>query len=632
MPSIRVTFTMPKLASLPVNRFPCGSFTACLHQFLRAACLLALASSVQAEPTRVSDFALLDHEGTYHRLSYYGDQQAVVIVVQANGNSNLQAQAAKIREWQQTWEEQSVQFFMLNQEADRERAAVAAEAKMQGYELPVLLDETQLVAEGLELVGVGETLIIDPQRMTLVYRGLLGSGSDEQFEAVLSALVAGESLEVPDQNTPGTAGLQLAQTDRLSYPSRDRHNGQEISYTQDIVPILEKNCVSCHHDGGIGPWAMNSHAMVRGFGPMIREVITTRRMPPGQIDTHVGRPIANAAGLTVSEQQTLVHWINAGSPIDGDVDPLTELAFEDGKFSLGEPDLVYKVAAQEIPATGTVDYRYVPVQLNLDRDVWIKGMEFVPGDNQALHHVIAYLQSPADRRERGQRSAAARGESVGGFAPGRQADSFGEEGGRLIPKGSSLLLQMHYTTYGKATVDETEFGIYLHETPPRYVMSEAIAGQRRFMVPPHAKEYKLEGEFLLERDAYLYAMMPHMHYRGKYMNYTAVYPDGSEEMLLSVPKYDFNWQFNYKLEEPVFLPAGTRLMARGAMDNSDRNPGNPDPDKPVHFGLQTMHEMFFGFTTLRYVGPADDVAGDVPGEVSTSAGGSGPPSQDTATD
>ena len=626
---------MPKLAHLPVYRFSTGLFTTRLHPFALAACLLALATLAQADPTRVSDFALLDHEGTYHRLSYYGDQQAVVIVVQANGNKKLQAQAAMIRGWQQNWADQGVQFFMLNQEANRDRAAVAADAKAQGYELPVLLDETQLVAEGLSLEAVGETLIIDPQRMTLAYRGMLGAAADEQFESVLTALVAGNPVAGQDpvaSARTALTGVEVPAADKLSYPSRDLHTGQAISYTRDIVPILENNCVSCHHEGGIGPWAMNSHAMVQGFSQMIREVITTRRMPPGQIDTHVGRPIENAAGLSIAEQQTLVHWINAGSPIDGEGDPLTELEFEDAKFSLGEPDLVYKVAAQEIPATGTVDYRYVPVQLNLDRDVWIKSMEFVPGDNQALHHVIAYLQSPADRRDRSQRSAAARGESVGGFAPGRQADSFGEDGGRLIPKGSSLLLQMHYTTYGKATVDETEFGIYLHEAPPRFVMTEAIAAQRRFMVPPYAKEHKLEGEFLLERDAYLYAMMPHMHYRGKYMNYTAVYPDGSEEMLLSVPKYDFNWQFNYKLREPVFLPAGTRLLARGAMDNSDRNPGNPDPSKPVHFGLQTMHEMFFGFTTLRYVGPAGDVKDDVSGEVSTSTLENHQLSQDAASD
>jgi hypothetical protein len=161
---------------------------------------------------------------------------------------------------------------------------------------------------------------------------------------------------------------------------------------------------------------------------------------------------------------------------------------------------------------------------------------------------------------------------------------------------------MHYTTSGRETVDATQIGLFLHDAPPTYVMSGGVAGQRRFIIPPGAKEHKLRGEQVIEKDAYLYQMTPHMHFRGKYMSYTAEYPDGSTELLLSVPKYDFNWQFSYRLDEPLFLPAGSKLIAEGAMDNSDRNLGNPDPTRPVFFGLQTMHEMFFGFTTLRYEG------------------------------
>ena len=348
---------------------------------------------------------------------------------------------------------------------------------------------------------------------------------------------------------------------------------------------------------------------------MIREVVMTRRMPPGQIDTHVGKPILNAAGLTVAQRQKLIHWIDAGAPLDGDVDPLARLTFDDPEFQLGEPDLVYTVPPQTVPATGVIDYRYIPVPLNLDRDVWIRAIEFVPGDRAVLHHVIAYLSSPADRRTRGGATGVARGESIGGFAPGRQPDEFGADAGRLIPKGSTLLLQMHYTTTGKETVDATRVGLYIHREPPKHVMAGGVAGERRFMVPPHAKEHRLEGEQLIERDAYLYAMTPHMHYRGKYMSYTAIYPDGQSELLLSVPRYDFNWQFSYQLQDPLFLPAGTRLVARGAMDNSARNPGNPDPTQPVYFGLQTRHEMYFGFTTLRYVGDTpQSLAGQTGGD------------------
>jgi hypothetical protein len=347
---------------------------------------------------------------------------------------------------------------------------------------------------------------------------------------------------------------------------------------------------------------MSSHAMVMGWSPMMKEVVMTKRMPPGQIDPHVGMPIKDVAGLTIEEKQKLIQWIDQGSPRGEGPDLLTALEFEDPEFSLGEPDIVLDVTPQAIPATGVIDYRYVPVELNLDKDVWVSGIEFLPGDRQVLHHVITYLQSPADKTEDDGRNNDGTGLGIGGFAPGRQPDAFQDNSGRLIPAGSNLLLQMHYTTSGRETVDATRIGIFLHDEPPKYVMSGGVAGQRRFMIPPGAKEHRLRGEELIERDAYLYEMMPHMHFRGKYMSYAAQFPDGTSKTLLSVPKYDFNWQFKYELDEPLFLPAGTKLIAQGAMDNSDRNPGNPDPTRPVFFGLQTMHEMFFGFTTIRYVG------------------------------
>ncbi|MDH3640621.1 MAG: redoxin domain-containing protein [Gammaproteobacteria bacterium] len=568
-----------------------------------------LSCSAAAESAPVGDFALLDHNGKFHQLRYYGDHKALVLVVQGNGGAAVQSAATRLNALRAEFEGQGVIFFMLNPVASDSRQSIAEEAKAFAYDVPVLVDQTQLVAESLQVERIGEVLIIDPQRMTLVARGSIEAAGSAHLEDALQNILS---------DKPVTSDGPAATGSRVTYAIRERHREKQVSYTQDIVPILKDNCVACHHDGGIGPWSMSSHAMLRGWSAMMREVVMNRRMPPGQIDLHLSKEIEPVAGLSPYEMQQLIHWIDAGAPIDGEVDPLTALTFVNPRFSLGEPDMVFKVAAQSIPATGVIDYRYVPVKLNLDRDVWVRAMEFVPGDRAVLHHVIAYVSSPADKTVRGRQTGAARGESVGGFAPGRQPDSFRDNSGRLIRKGSNLLLQMHYTTSGKATVDETEVGIFLHDKPPTYVMSGGVAGQRRFLVPPHEKEYKLEGEQLIERDAYLYQMTPHMHFRGKYMSYTAEYPDGSSELLLSVPKYDFNWQFSYPLKEPVFLPAGSRLVARGAMDNSDRNAGNPDPSKPVHFGLQTMHEMFFGFTTLRYVGetpesvlssnPSDEVA------------------------
>ena len=537
--------------------------------------LLGSPSVTWGTTATVGDFALLDSQGKFHQLSYYGDHRAVVVYVHRNDSAEVQQDLAALSDMVAD----DVMVLMLN--ADNERDAISADAKKLGTDIPILFDEGKFVAQALGAERVGEVLVIDPATMQLKYRGALSGAA---------TAVAGEQVAAVAAAGPA-----------LNYAA-----AQPVSYNQDIVPILEQNCVSCHHEGGIAPWAMNSHAMVRGFSPMMKEVVLTRRMPPGQIDEHVSKPILETAGLTLSDKAKLIQWIDAGAPMDSEEDPLSKLVVAKEKFTMGEPDLVFTVPAQSIPATGIIDYRYVPVELNLDKDVWVSAMEFVPGDKEVLHHVIAYVSSPADKSVRGRATGAAQGESVGGFAPGRPGEQFRDNSGRLIRKGSNLLLQMHYTTSGRETTDETQIGIFLHDKPPAYVMSGGVAGQRRFLVPPGAKEHELTGEELIERDAYLYAMMPHMHYRGKRMSYTAIYPDGSSEMLLSVPKYDFNWQFSYELEEPVFLPAGTRLVANGAMDNSARNPSNPDPTKPVHFGLQTKHEMFFGFTTIRYVGDTPD--------------------------
>ena len=552
----------------------------------------------------VGDFALLDHQGKHHQLSWYGDQKAIVIVIQGNGDAIVRAAAPALNELRDEYESQGVAFFMLNPRLQDGRESIANEAEEFGYDFPILVDETQLVAESLGVERTAESFLIDPTTMTVVFRGSIDDANNRQLRNALTAVLSGQAVA---DGSPATLGSPV------SFASRQQHQVEELSYTRDIVPILQDNCVSCHHDGGIGPWSMSSHGMIQGWSKMMREVVMTRRMPPGQIDPHVGKPIQEMAGLTVEEQQQLIHWIDAGAANDGTEDPLIAMTFDHPRYSLGEPDMILKVPAQSIPATGVIDYRYIPVALNLDRDIWVRAMETVPGDKQVLHHVIAYLSSPADRSVRGRQTGSARGESIGGFAPGRQPDVFRDNSGRLVPKGSNLLLQMHYTTSGKATVDETEIGLFIYDEPPTYVMAGGVAGQRRFLIPANAKEYKLEGEQLIERDAWLYAMMPHMHFRGKYMSYTAVYPDGSSEILLSVPRYEFNWQFSYQLEEPLFLPAGTRLVAKGAMDNSDRNPANPDPSKPVHFGLQTKHEMFFGFITLRYEGDTpESLSGNEP--------------------
>ena len=477
--------------------------------------VLALFFSL-ATPTlaneRIGDFALLDDQGKFHQLSYYGDYPAVAVLVSGLSSKADQEQLSAFAAVAKAHADEVV-FWVLNPNPSTDRGAARTVLDDLQVDLPVLMDESQLVAKNLSAKAYGEVFVLNPQTATLMHRT-----NTADLTQVLMTMTDGLTQ----------ASTQLASTtvtgEGIQYASVG-----SVSYNDDIVPILERNCVSCHHDGAIAPWSMSSHAMVMGWSPMMKEVVMTKRMPPGQIDPHVGMPIKDVAGLTIEEKQKLIQWIDQGSPRGEGPDLLTALEFEDPEFSLGEPDIVLDVTPQAIPATGVIDYRYVPVELNLDKDVWVSGIEFLPGDRQVLHHVITYLQSPADKTEDDGRNNDGTGLGIGGFAPGRQPDAFQDNSGRLIPAGSNLLLQMHYTTSGRETVDATRIGIFLHDEPPKYVMSGGVAGQRRFMIPPGAKEHRLRGEELIERDAYLYEMMPHMHFRGKYMSYAAQFPDGTSK-------------------------------------------------------------------------------------------------------
>ena len=284
-----------------------------------------------APTNSVADFALLDHVGKFHRLSYYGDQRAIVVLVQANNDAIARQSATDLEMLSTDFAQRDVMFFMLNPSTADDRHSIAAEATSQGYTLPILVDESQLVAESLGVSRVGEVLVIDPAAMQVVYQGRVGDAGNDVRTALETLLGGGQ----PSAGRPADKGIAI------EYASSAGRTAETISYRDDIVPILTENCVSCHHDGGIGPWSMSSHAMVKGWSKMMREVVMTRRMPPGQIDHHVGKPIADMAGLTTAEQQLLIHWIDAGAPADtADEDPLAKLTFTEQHFTLGEPDII----------------------------------------------------------------------------------------------------------------------------------------------------------------------------------------------------------------------------------------------------------------------------------------------------
>lgn len=610
---------------------------------LTAICALIASSPVFAGE-RVGDFSLIDHQGAFHHMAWYDDQEAIVLLPQANGATDSEALAA-LQDLRSRYEVQGVEFMLINPGLDTSRDAVRAEAEQAGIDLPILMDDTQLVADMLGLTRLDEAVAYDPATFEVLYRGEAGPALAEVLDQVLDQVLDGQSIELTAAATDGAA---------ISYGSLQSHG--ELSYEHDIAPIIAENCAECHRQGGIAPFAMDSKLAVQGWSPMIREVVLTRRMPPGQIDTKVSYKMRNQMNLNDDEMQKLISWIDAGANTESATDPLAELVWPDTKWTLaevlGEPDLVIEVPPQSVPATGVVDYLNIPIDLGLTEDRWVRASEVSPGAPDVLHHIITTVIPPEGRRDGfdmvveainslpEERAVAIRTEifaamaageapdidrifaenpdidigsllgsgdpdqgAIAGYAPGNSFSLNPEGVGGLIKAGTQLNLQMHYTTTGKETVDATEIGIYFYDegVVPNERMSGGVGNAFSIDIPAHAKDHEMQLVTHVPQEAEIYSLMPHMHFRGKRMAFTARYPDGSEELLLSVPAYSFNWQLAHELETPLRVPAGTQIIATGAFDNSAQNEFNPDPNIEVHWGEQSWEEMFMGFYSWKNV-------------------------------
>lgn len=358
------------------------------------------------------------------------------------------------------------------------------------------------------------------------------------------------------------------------------------TYHARVAGILQENCVTCHRDGGIGPFALTSYEAAREKAPYIRAMVASGRMPPWFADPAYGE-WKNERRLSEDERRDLLAWIDAGAP-EGDPDqapPPRE--FVEG-WQLGEaPDTVIPIPEpQQVPAEGVIDYRYVYVKTDYPEDRWIEKAELRPTANEVAHHAIVFQEAPEDEN---------RGPWIVGWAPGVPPSSFPEGTGKLLPAGGWLMFQLHYTTMGEQATDRTELAlVFADETPDRRVRTRSV-GTTDFEIPPGANHHEVVAELEFEEDGEILSFLPHMHYRGEAFRYELVRPDGTEEVLLEVPDYEFDWQLSYEAAEPVPVDSGMVLRGRAWYDNSADNPRNPDPTVAVEFGEQSFDEMMFGF-------------------------------------
>jgi hypothetical protein len=548
-----------------------------------------LAGAAQATE-RVGDFALLDQDGNFHHMSWYDDHKAIAFLVQVNGSAQTAEAAADYARLQSRFDAEGVEFMLINPLGET-RADVKQALAQIGVQLPVLIDDAQVISEAMGIDKSGEAFLYDPRSFEVIFRGPVSA-----LETALNDVVAGRAVGTPVVAMADAPGADI------QYPITEL-----VSYEADVAPILAENCASCHRDGGIAPFAMDSHAMVQGWSPMIREVLMTKRMPPGQIDPHVGN-YSNDYVLSVQEQQTLISWIEAGAMRDGATDPLMELTWPETKWALGEPDLIVKVPPQTIPATGVLDYITVEVPFDgLETDRWVRASQYIPGDRTVLHHTLNDIISPDATKRRGFLGGGDPNQAnITAYIPGAEPAIEPPNTGGLLRAGSKLRLQLHYTTNGKETVDASEIGVWFY--PEGEVPAERMSGQCACIftpgwtnITPYDPAFEMTQSVVIDKDAQMYGFLPHMHFRGKSMRFTAFYPDGTQEELINIANYNYNWQIRYLMEEPKFIPAGTKVVATGVFDNSTQNKNNPDPSRSVPWGQQSWDEMFFGAMSWKYV-------------------------------
>jgi Copper type II ascorbate-dependent monooxygenase, C-terminal domain/EF hand len=539
---------------------------------------------------KVDDYMLVDQTGMGHILRYDTLTPAVVLVSYVNGDEGSQA-AAKAMEAAAAKHPGVVVHLINSAEADN-RLSIAAEAKAQNISLPILDDEFQLIGNSLGFTYAGEAVIVNPKTWDIVFHG-----PADKVEGALGEFIAGGKVAAPEFTE--VKGTKLTFADR----GKDFSN---ISYTNDVVPILMAKCVDCHQPNGIAPWHMSNYTQVKTFAPMIREAIRRDRMPPFDADDHY-RAFEKNENLTAEETKTLIHWIEAGAPSDiaeGAEDPLVKGVAGRPDWPLGEPDLVVSIPAYDVPAAGVVDYQIPAVKSPLTEGKWLKATTFKPGNRQGVHHILAGWLPKMPANGRGFDWEI----SMGGYAVGNESNVAPDNWATWVPAGGAISFQMHYTPIGKAFTDDSKIAFYFQDEAPDMLKRQVVIADPSIEIAANTARHHETAYVLFPADAQIYAAQVHAHYRGYASKLTAIYPDGKEEILLNMPHYDFNWQRDYIFKDLIEIPAGTKVVADYWYDNSANNKAlfganttpHTSPAKKIFWGDQSFQEMLFTAIQFRW--------------------------------
>ncbi len=394
------------------------------------------------------------------------------------------------------------------------------------------------------------------------------------------------------------------------------------TFTKDVLPILQENCQECHRpkpinmSGMVAPFAMMTYEETRPWAKAMAKAVKNQVMPPWFATEEFHGVFRNERVLTEDEVDTLVKWSDMGAPRGNPNDAPEALTFSNKEWWLGEPDLVVSLPEPVWVGDEVEDWQpTIPVQISLEalpEDRWIRSLECQPGSD-VVHHIVVYADYPTLEGEAdGTRSF---GQSnIGGLAPGAEPSLLQDGYGILLKAGATLNVNMHYhkeAVEGSGTFDQSEIGFHFYPkgADVKPIQIDPI-GSLDFEIPPGKENWTVGMARTFDRPFRVLSYLPHMHVRGVAAEYKAYLPNGSVETLLDVPRYDYNWQLYYEYPSPRLFPAGTRVEVKMTFDNSENNPSNPDPKKPIRFGAATTDEMALGWMYYTFEDQADGQSAD----------------------
>lgn len=561
---------------------------------------------------QVPDVAFQDLAGRPHRLSDWRGQPGLVVAVTSATCPLSKRYLPSLAALEPGLRAQGIGLVLVNPFASEEPAAIRAQLAGHGFTAPYVHEADRALTGALGARSTTEVFLLDATR-TLVYRGAL----DDQYDLVrnlpaprqthlreaVAALLRGEPPPIAATAAPG-CDLDAAPTSAPAAPT-------PVNYHRDVARILQQHCVSCHQPDGGAPFALDSLAAVRDRARVIRRVLEAGTMPPwfaAPPPAGTPSPWAHDRSLPERDRADLLAWLTSADRPEGDPRdaPLPRRA--PSSWTIGPPDLVVPLSrAYAIPAGGVLPYQFDLVTTTLTEDRWVSAYEIRPSARDVVHHVIVNVHEPG-RPVRDHEEGATGYWAV--YVPGNGAHTYPEGFARRLPAGARVSFQIHYTPSGRPVRERLELGLVFARTPPRHEVRTLPVPGRGLRIPPGAAHHVETASRRLPHDLPLLSLMAHLHVRGKAFRFELLPPDGEPEVLLDLPRYDFNWQLRYDLRAPRLLPRGSTVRVTAVFDNSAGNPANPDPTRTVRWGPQTSDEMLIGY--LEYfvpIPPRDPPAG-----------------------